>query len=283
MYTINDADSSKPGLTTLRNDQFYGKVLGQAAREYLEMRKSANLGPATPREIFEALVEGGFKFDTKVEVNAITGLRQVLRKSSSIFHRLPHGAYGLLAWYPNAKAAKNDDDDDSDASTEASGRSPKSKAAKSKPAKAKSETKSPDAIQLGPFIMDIMKDGADWDVAKLKQALGWKKLNLPADSLGRKVQGTLLSLASQKLIVNAGNRRWRKVGETKTAASHEGRRFNCSLMGDAIQLRWAAHRRSGNVWVLTRGICGAKQGGCGKPRGGGCYATTIGRRGTSSV
>src|SRR5216684_5343313 len=196
MYAVTDTDSSRPSLTTLRNDQFYGKVMNTAAREYLEMRKAANLGPATPREIYEALVSGGFKFDTKIETNAITGLRQILRKNSSIFHRLPHGAYGLLAWYPNAKAVKPDDDDDADAA-DAAPRVQKPKFVFKPKPKIKAEDKAPDQIHLGPFIMDLMKDGKDWDVARLKVALGWK-VKIPADEMGRKVQGTLLNLASQK-------------------------------------------------------------------------------------
>src|SRR4051812_10444445 len=90
--------NNRPTISALRSDQFYGKVMTTAAREYLEMRKSSNLGPATPREIYEALIAGGFKFDTKVETNAIAGMRQTLRKNSSIFHRLPNGEYGLLTW-----------------------------------------------------------------------------------------------------------------------------------------------------------------------------------------
>ena len=101
----------------LRADQFYGKVLTTAAREYLEMRKASSRGPSSPREIYEALVEGGYKFDTKNDVNAVIGLRQTLRKNSSVFHRLPNGQYGLLAWYPNAKTAKPDDDGESGAAS----------------------------------------------------------------------------------------------------------------------------------------------------------------------
>jgi hypothetical protein len=70
------------------------------------MRRAANLGPATPRDIYEALVKGGLKFDTTVVANAITGVRGTLRKNSSIFHKLPNGEYGLLSWYPRAKAAR---------------------------------------------------------------------------------------------------------------------------------------------------------------------------------
>jgi hypothetical protein len=151
-------------------------------------------------------------------------LRQILRKNSSIFHRLPHGAYGLLSWYPNAKPAKADDDEDSD------GAEPvvrKTKSAKPKRAKAASAA-SPatgitanENVPLGPFIMEIMKDGRSWDVARLKQELGPKGLKIPPDILGRKVQGTLLSLASQKMIVNAGNRQWRKTDDVKAAAAHD--------------------------------------------------------------
>ncbi len=95
----------------LRPDSFYGKSITTAAREYLDMRRAAGLGPATPREIYEALVKGGYTFETKDETNAIIGVRATIRKSSAIFHRLPNGTYGLLGWYPNARASKSDDDD----------------------------------------------------------------------------------------------------------------------------------------------------------------------------
>lgn len=96
-------EQSSPGITSIKADTFYGKVLHTAAREYLEMRRVASLGPASPREIFEALRKGGYQFDTKDDTTAMVGLRAVLRKNSSIFHKLPNGQYGLLSWYPNAK------------------------------------------------------------------------------------------------------------------------------------------------------------------------------------
>ncbi len=103
---VSDAGST-PALAAIRADTFYGKVITTAAREYLQMRKAAGLGPATPRDIYENLKKGGFAFDTKIESNAITGVRNTLRKNSSIFHKLPNGEYGLLSWYPRAKAAKS--------------------------------------------------------------------------------------------------------------------------------------------------------------------------------
>jgi len=118
------ADVGSPGqtasLAAIRADTFYGKVLTTAAREYLEMRKSGGLGPCSPREIFEALRKGGFAFDTKNENNAITGVRNTMRKNSSIFHRLPNGEYGLLAWYPRAKAPRAQADADEPEDTQES-------------------------------------------------------------------------------------------------------------------------------------------------------------------
>src|SRR5438105_1502039 len=70
--------SSQPTLGSIRADSFYGKVITTAAREYMEMRKAGGLGPASPRIIYEALKQGGFKFDTKIENNAITGIRNAL-------------------------------------------------------------------------------------------------------------------------------------------------------------------------------------------------------------
>lgn len=97
---------SQPSIASIRGDTFYGKSVTTAAREYLEMRKGANLGPASTRAIYDALVQGGFQFETTDANNAMTGIRAVMRKNSSIFHKLPNGEWGLLAWYERVKAAK---------------------------------------------------------------------------------------------------------------------------------------------------------------------------------
>ena len=110
-------------LASIREDTFYGKVQQTAIREYLEMRKVAGMGPAKPREIFDALTKGGFSYDAKSEDIAMVGMRALLRKRSHVFHKLPNGAYGMTAWYPNARTQKvaagtsaqaDDDDDDED-------------------------------------------------------------------------------------------------------------------------------------------------------------------------
>jgi hypothetical protein len=93
-------------LSQIRPDTFYGKKMQTAIREYLEMRKAHGLGPAKPREIYDAITAGGFQFDTKDESVALVGLRALLRKRTAFFHKLPNGTYGLTSWYPDAKKPK---------------------------------------------------------------------------------------------------------------------------------------------------------------------------------
>ena len=99
-----NVSESGASVSAIRSDQFYGHTLTAAIRNYLELRKSSNLGAASVTEIYRAIKDGGYKFGTNNEENAKTSLGNALRKSSSIFHRLPNGQYGLLTWYPNAKA-----------------------------------------------------------------------------------------------------------------------------------------------------------------------------------
>jgi hypothetical protein len=95
-------------LTQIQDDTFYGKKQTPAMREYLEMRKAQGLGPAKPREFYEALKAGGYQFDAKDDETAIVGLRALLRTQPQIFHRLPQGTYGLTVWYPDAKKARDE-------------------------------------------------------------------------------------------------------------------------------------------------------------------------------
>lgn len=106
MYADASIASSNPVITTIRADTFYGKVFTTAAREFLEMRKASNLGPASTREIYDAITSGGFEFDTADANNAMTGMRQTLSRNSGIFHRLPNNTWGLASWYERIKASK---------------------------------------------------------------------------------------------------------------------------------------------------------------------------------
>ena len=113
-------------ISAIRSDQFYGQTLTASVRNYLEQRKASQLGAAGVQEIYLAIRDGGYKFESKNENNAKVSVGNTLRKSSSIFHRLPNGQYGLLEWYPSAKAKPE------------SAPAPKKKA-KAKPAEAEKE------------------------------------------------------------------------------------------------------------------------------------------------
>ena len=94
----------------IRPDQYYGKPLSTAAREYLEYKKEA----CTAKNILQGLQEGGFDFDALgwSESDRLRIFSISLGKNSATFHRLPNGTYGLLAWYPNVKKAKTDTNKD---------------------------------------------------------------------------------------------------------------------------------------------------------------------------
>ena len=109
MYAESDLDAtSTAGLGAIQSDTFYGKSATTAVREYLEMRRSSGLGAASFEEIITALKTGGFDFST-LSTNSTVAERAVsitMGKNSSIFHKLPNGNWGLLAWYPEAKERK---------------------------------------------------------------------------------------------------------------------------------------------------------------------------------
>jgi hypothetical protein len=109
-YDVGAAPSGQT-ISSIQADTFYGKSVITAAREYLDMRKAANLGPASARDVYEALKKGGFAFESKVETNSITVVRGAMRKQSAIFHRLPNGDYGLTKWYEKIKNKKLKNED----------------------------------------------------------------------------------------------------------------------------------------------------------------------------
>jgi hypothetical protein len=114
----SDVSGSIP--TQIKPDSFLGKKQQTAIREFLEIRRAQGLGPAKPREIYDALHAGGYQFEAKTADIALVGLRALLRKRSETFYQLNNGTYGLVAWYPDLKRPKSsassgeDADDDSD-------------------------------------------------------------------------------------------------------------------------------------------------------------------------
>ena len=110
-----DTDESEAiSIGAIRSDTFYGKKMATVLREYLEMRRSANLGPAETREIYEAVIKGGYQFETTNPTNAMTGMRQLMTKNTNQFHKLPNGAWGLTAWYENIKASRKRQEEGAD-------------------------------------------------------------------------------------------------------------------------------------------------------------------------
>src|SRR2546423_5606438 len=100
------------GSLVIKKDQYYGQKIHSAMRQYLAQRKAANMGPATLAEIYKALCDGGMKFETENEDNRKANMRFLLRKNSSIFHRLPDKVnFALVEWYPGIKEEQPDGPD----------------------------------------------------------------------------------------------------------------------------------------------------------------------------
>ena len=106
MFSDAELNTTSGPSLSIQSDQFYGQPLASGIRQILEMRKSINQGPATVNDIYDALKEGGYKFETKNDDNARRGLRISLMKNTATFHKLPNGKFGLLEWYPGVKPAK---------------------------------------------------------------------------------------------------------------------------------------------------------------------------------
>lgn len=96
------------GAMQINGDTFFGQKQATAIRNYLEMRRSAGIGPAKPREIYDAIRQGGYQFKAKDDETALVGMRTLLRKMNTTFLKVPgtSGAYGLRAWYPHVQAVK---------------------------------------------------------------------------------------------------------------------------------------------------------------------------------
>jgi hypothetical protein len=101
-----EASSSTNKVAQISDDTFYGQKQTPAMRMYLEMRKAQGLGPATAREIYDAIKLGGYVFEAKDAETALVGMRALLRTQPLVFHRLPQGTWGLTTWYPDAKKPK---------------------------------------------------------------------------------------------------------------------------------------------------------------------------------
>jgi hypothetical protein len=102
-----DEESTAINRLGARGDEYYGKTIAVAIREFLDARQAANLGPATVNEIFDALKAGGYHFETASDANSKKSIRICLSKNTALFHKLPNGKYGLKKWYGRIKSQKS--------------------------------------------------------------------------------------------------------------------------------------------------------------------------------
>jgi hypothetical protein len=90
-------------------DQYYGRPLATCVQEYLEnRRKTTGKKAIQVEDILTALTQGGFDFKAQGwrDNDRLRSLSISLAKNTKVFHRLPNGWFGLLSWYPDVVAKK---------------------------------------------------------------------------------------------------------------------------------------------------------------------------------
>ena len=199
--------------TSIKPDSFYGKRMQTAAREYLQIRKRADSGPANPREILAALMMGGFQFETKDETTALISLRGMLRKNSATFHKLPNGQYGMTAWYLTIKPPKEDNDSGKVSSSAAKSAPRRKRKRPAKPKKAKGVVRPKKSNPaMAPFILSAMGDGSDWTTKRLRQeAVARGTPGIDASTKLSAFHAQLLGFKSRELVRLVGKGLWRAV------------------------------------------------------------------------
>jgi hypothetical protein len=203
--------------TQIKRDSFYGKKQMTAIRELLEMRRTSGEGPATPKEVVVALKAGGYKFGTKNDEIALVGIRALMRKATTVFHKLPGtNAYGLTAWYPNAKTAAEVPTKAPKAAKR--GRPPKASARPA--AKPQRATRPKPNVAATPrtgsaisaFVESALADGTEWTTERLLQeAVSCGVEGITPSTSKQKFQGALLSLKQRGRATALGNGRWKGV------------------------------------------------------------------------
>jgi hypothetical protein len=167
--------------------QIFQRTLTAAIRNYLEQRKSAQLGAATVSEIYTVLRDGGYKFGSKNEDNAKIVLASALRKSSSIFHRLPNGQYGLLAWYPTAKVKPDN------------GQEPKRGDKDSSEKKSEKPEEARNAVTNGEIREVILEQTGQFSSSDIETAV---KAKYPSKELPKFKIPTVIFLLNKKGLLN---------------------------------------------------------------------------------
>jgi hypothetical protein len=100
-----DLEEERKSIHNQRADEYYGKPLATVVTEVLNKREVQELGAATLDEIYEQLINGGFRFTGKNDGIKKRGLAISMSKNQK-FHKLPNDTWGLTKWYPNVKETK---------------------------------------------------------------------------------------------------------------------------------------------------------------------------------
>lgn len=176
----------------LRSDAFYGKVITVAAREFLEMRRGANLGPASPKEVCDALAKGGYWLNLKEPPKtAVISVRGALRSNPEIFRRLPDGAYGLSSWYQKAKIEQSGHNEGN----------PRKAAKAARRKKTRGKSKPP----IAPFIEKVMANSAVWTTESLRQeAIRQQVPGVDSSTTRNSFHGALLGLMRKGRVEQTG-------------------------------------------------------------------------------
>lgn len=98
-FTEVDPELINQGITNLRADQFFGKPLATAIKEYLRMKGYA----ATAEEIFEALKKGGFEFSWKPTFQLKNLAISLSKNRNDFVYVKSNNSYGLWEFYPDKK------------------------------------------------------------------------------------------------------------------------------------------------------------------------------------
>jgi hypothetical protein len=99
---ITELEPENASMGLLKGDEYYMQPIARVIGWILERRKIAGAGPVTVEEIYEVMKAGGYKFDSKDDVDAMRGISISMSK----FHKLPSGKFGLTEWYPELKELK---------------------------------------------------------------------------------------------------------------------------------------------------------------------------------
>ena len=104
-YNDVESVSMASGIVNLRSDQFYGKQLTTAIKEFLRMHGRA----ATAKEIFEALKMGGFDFPWEDKFQLKNVAISLSKNRNDFTYIKTNNSFGLWEFYPELKAKREKD------------------------------------------------------------------------------------------------------------------------------------------------------------------------------